>query len=148
MKDNDGGNLFRMAIVLLGIVAAGTILKSVSGFFIPLTVAFFLMLLLQPVANRTASVADKMLSRIVSKFGRKHISKESRLSVLFSVIFVILLFVSLSFGVYMLIRGQIVLILSKSSDIMNNIVVPVKSWLVSSGIFGDSTAVTNYITTS
>jgi predicted PurR-regulated permease PerM len=144
VKDNYDG-LFKMAIVLLGIVAAGTILKSVSGVFIPVTVAFFLMLLLQPVANRTASMVDKMLERIKGKFGREHISEESQLAVLFSVVFVILLFVGLSLGVYLLIRGQISLILSKSNEIMNNIVVPIKSWLVSSGIFGDSTAVTSYI---
>lgn len=144
MKDNYD-SLFKMAIVLLGIVAAGTILKSVSGVFIPVTVAFFLMLLLQPVANRTASMVDKMLERIKGKIGREHISEESQLAVLFSVVFVILLFVGLSLGVYLLIRGQISLILSKSNEIMNNIVVPIKSWLVSSGIFGDSTAVTSYI---
>ncbi len=145
MTDNYGGRLFNMAIVLLGIVAAGTILKSASGVFVPLTVAFFLMLLLQPVVNKTASMTDKMLSRIMGKFGREHISKESRLSVVFSVIFVLLLFVSLSLGIYLLLRGQIALILSKSNEIMNNIVVPIKSWMVSSGIFGDSAAVTSYI---
>jgi len=145
MTDDFGGRIVKMAIVLLGVLAAGTILKSVSGFFIPLTVAFFLMLLLQPVAKKTAGMVDKLLYRIVKKFGGEHISEESRLAVIFSVFFVIILFVSLSLGVYVLIRGQIALILSKSNEIMNNIVVPIKSWLVSSGIFGDSTAVTNYI---
>ncbi|MCD4775779.1 MAG: AI-2E family transporter [Candidatus Aegiribacteria sp.] len=145
MTDDYSSRIFRMAIVLLGIVAAGTILKSVSGVFVPVTVAFFLMLLLQPVANRTASMTDKMLSRIIGQLGREHISEESKLAVIFSVIFVILLFVALSLGVYLLVRGQIALILSKSNEIMNNIVVPIKSWLVSSGIFGDSAAVTNYI---
>lgn len=145
MTDDYGSRLFRMAIVLLGIVAAGTILKSISGVFVPMTVAFFLMLLLQPVANRTASMVDRMQSRIMDKLGREHVSEESRLAVLFSVILVILLFVGLSFGVYLLVRGQIALILSKSTEIMNNIVVPIKSWLVSSGIFGDSAAVTDYI---
>ncbi len=145
MTDNYGGRLSNMAIVLLGIVAAGIILKSASGVFVPLTVAFFLMLLLQPVAKRTAGMVDKMLSRIMGKFGREHISKESRLSVVFSVIFVLLLFVSLSLGIYLLLRGQIALILSKSNEIMSNIVVPIKSWMVSSGIFGDSAAVSTYI---
>jgi len=103
------------------------------------------MLLLQPLANRTASIVDKLLSQIMGKFGRKHESEESKLAIVFAVIIVILLFVSLSFGVYVLIRGQIALILSKTNEIMNNIVIPIKSWLVSSGIFGDSSAVTNYI---
>jgi len=134
-----------MAIVLLGVVAAGMILKSVSGLFVPMTVAFFLMLLLQPIANKTAGMVDRMLFRIMGKFGRNHVSEESKLAVIFSVFFVILLFISLSLGIYLLIRGQIALILSKSSEIMNNIVVPIKSWLVSSGIFGDSAAVTSYI---
>ncbi len=134
-----------MAIVLLGIVAAGTILKTAAGVFVPFTVAFFIMLLLQPVVNRTAGMADNMLCRIMGRFGREHKSEESKFAAVFSVFFIILLFVSLSLGIYLLIRGQIALILSKSNEIMSNIVVPIKSWLVSSGIFGDSAAVTDYI---
>ncbi|MCD4700223.1 MAG: AI-2E family transporter [Candidatus Aegiribacteria sp.] len=145
MTDNYGSRLFNMAIILLGIVAAGTIIKSASGVFVPLTVAFFLMLLLQPVAKKFAGIADNMLFWINGKFGRKHVSDESRLATIFSVILVIVLFVSLSLGIYLLLRGQISLILSKSNEIMNNIVVPIKSWMVSSGIFGDSAAVTSYI---
>ena len=141
MKDR----YYNIANVLLGVVAAGIILRSISGFFIPLTVAFFLMLLLKPAADKTANIVDGMFSRVMSRFGREHISKESGLAKAFSVIFVILLFVSLSLGVYMLVRGQIALILSKSNEIMNNIVLPIKSWMVSSRIFGDSAAVSNYI---
>lgn len=145
MADSDGGRLFRMAIVLLGIVAAGMILKNASDVFVPLTVAFFLMLLLQPVADRTAFLVDRMLCRVKGRFGRQHISEESRLAVIFSVILVLLLFILLFFGIYMLIRGQIELILSKSNEIMDNIVVPIKSWMVSSGLFGDADAVSQYI---
>ena len=145
MTDNYGSRLFIMAIVLLGIVAAGTILKSASGVFVPLTVAFFLMLLLQPLAKRTAGIVDNMLLRIKGKIGREHISDESKLADIFSVILVLLLFVSLSLGIYVLIRGQIALIIGKSSDIMSNIVEPIKNWMVSSGIFGDSAGVTSYI---
>ncbi len=145
MTDRYGSTLYNMAIVLLGIVAAGIILKSVAGLFVPLTVAFFLMLLLQPVANRTATIVDQMFFRIKGKFGREHISEESQLTVIFSVIFIILLFVALALGVYVLIRGQISLILGKSTEIMSNIVEPIKNWLVSSGIFGDSTAVSSYV---
>ncbi|RKZ10259.1 hypothetical protein DRQ25_03595 [Candidatus Fermentibacteria bacterium] len=145
MTDNYGSRIFKMAIVLLGIVAAGTILKSASGVFVPLTVAFFIMLLLQPVAKRTASIVDNMLFRIKGKFGREHKSEESKLATIFSVILVLLLFVSLSLGIYVLIRGQIALILGKSSEIMSNIVEPIKSYMVSSGIFGDSAGVTSYI---
>ena len=145
MTDNYGSRIFKMAIVLLGIVAAGTILKSASGVFVPLTVAFFIMLLLQPVAKRTASIVDNMLFRIKGKFGREHKSEESKLATIFSVILVLLLFVSLSLGIYVLIRGQIALILGKSNEIMSNIVEPIKSYMVSSGIFGDSAGVTSYI---
>jgi len=145
LADNYGGRVFRMAIGLLGIVAAGMILKNASGVFVPFTVAFFLMLLLQPVSDRTAYLVDRAMCRVKGRFGREHISEESRLAVIFSVVVVLLLFIFLSFGVYMLIRGQIALILSKSNEIMDNIVVPIKSWMVSSGLFGDSAAVTEYI---
>ncbi|OPL19504.1 MAG: hypothetical protein AVO35_10095 [Candidatus Aegiribacteria sp. MLS_C] len=145
MANGDGGRLFRMAIVLLGIVAAGMILKNASNVFVPLTVAFFIMLLLQPVSNRTAYLVDRTLYRIKGRFGREHISEESRLAVIFSVVFVLLLFIVLSFGVYILIRGQIDLILGKSNEIMNNIVEPIKTWMVSSGLFGDSEAVSQYV---
>ncbi len=134
-----------MAIVLLAIVAAGMILKNASGVFVPLTVAFFLMLLLQPVSDRTAHMVDMVLCRISSRMGRDHKSEESRLAVIFSVVIVLLLFILVSFGVYMLIRGQISLILGKSSEIMDNIVEPIKGWMVSSGLFGDANAVSDYI---
>ncbi|MBN2587694.1 MAG: AI-2E family transporter [Candidatus Fermentibacteraceae bacterium] len=145
MADNYGGRLFRMAIVLLGIVAAGMILKNASGVFVPLTVAFFLMLLLKPVSDRTAYLVDRTLCRVKGKFGREHVSEESRLAVIFSVMIVLLLFIFLSLGVYLLIRGQIELILSKGNEIMDNIVEPIKSWMVSSRLFGDAAAVSEYI---
>ncbi|MFO8183045.1 MAG: AI-2E family transporter [Candidatus Aegiribacteria sp.] len=145
MADNNSGRLFRMAIVLLGIVAAGMILKNTSNVFIPLTVAFFLMLLLQPVSDRTAQLVDSTMGRVKGRFGREHISEESRLAVFFSVILVLLIFIFVSFGVYMLIRGQISLILSKSTNIMENIVEPIKRWMVTSGFFGDAAGVTEYI---
>ncbi|MCD4847545.1 MAG: AI-2E family transporter [Candidatus Aegiribacteria sp.] len=136
---------FRAAITLLGVVAAGTILKSASNVFVPLTVAFFLMLLLQPVSNRTASVTDGIFARIKGKFGKEHISEESKLAVIFSVIFVLFLFAALSSGVYVLIRGQISLIMSKSNEIMDNVVMPIKDWMISSGLFGDEAAVKDHI---
>ncbi|MBD3277712.1 MAG: AI-2E family transporter [Candidatus Aegiribacteria sp.] len=145
MSNTYGGRLFRSAIVLLGIVAAGTILKNVSNVFVPLTVAFFLMLLLQPIAARTAKIVDEFLARLMGRFGKDHKSEESKLASIFSVTFVVLLFVILFLGIYMLVRGQVALILSKSNEIMNNVVEPIKSWMVSSGLFGDSEAVTNYI---
>lgn len=144
MKDY-GSVFFTAAITLLGVVAAGTILKMASHVFVPLTVAFFLMLLLQPVSERTASVTDGILARIKGNFGKEHISEESKLAVIFSVIFVLFLFATLSFGVYVLIRGQISLIMSKSTEIMNNIVMPIKDWMVSSGLFGDAAAVEDHI---
>jgi len=145
VSEEVSGRFFRMAIVLLGIVAAGMILKNASGVFVPLTVAFFLMLLLQPLANKTAKIVDSFLASFMARFGKSHKSEETKLAEIFAVMIVVLLFVTLSLGVYMLIRGQVALILSKSSEIMSNIVEPIKSWMVSSGIFGDSAAVSNYI---
>ncbi len=136
---------FRAAIILLGVVAAGTILKSASNVFVPMTVAFFLMLLLQPVSDRTASIADGFFARLSGKFGKEHISEESKLAAIFSVIFVLFLFAGLSFRIYVLIRGQISLIMSKSAEIMNNVVLPIKDWMVSSGLFGDAAAVEEHI---
>jgi AI-2 transport protein TqsA len=145
LTDYYGGRLFNMAIGLLGIVAAGTILKNVADLFVPITVSFFLMLLLQPVADRIASLVDNFLFRLSGRFGRTHKSEESKLANFFSIMLIIILFATLTLGIYVLIRGQIALILSKSNDIMSNIVTPVKNWLVSSGIFGDSAAVTTYV---
>lgn len=144
MKDY-GSVFFRAAITLLGVVAAGTILKSASDIFVPLTVAFFLMLLLQPVSDRTAAITDGFLARLKGRFGKEHISEESKLAAIFSVIFVLFLFASLSLGVYVLIRGQISLILSKSTEIMNNVVMPIKDWMITSGLFGDADAVKEHI---
>lgn len=144
MKDY-GSVFFMAAITLLGVVAAGTILKTASNVFVPLTVAFFLMLLLQPVSNHTAKVTDEFIARLKGKFGKEHISEESKLAAIFSVIFVLFLFAGLSFGIYVLIRGQISLIMSKSAEIMNNVVLPIKDWMVSSGLFGDAAAVEEHI---
>lgn len=145
MGEKYGNWLFRMAIVLLGVVAAGMILKSASAVFIPLSVAFFLMLLLQPVADRTANLVHAILFRVKGRLGYDHVSDESRLAVFISVVLVILLFVLLSMSLFILVRGQITLILGKSGDIMENIVEPIKSWMVTSGLFGDAEAVNRYV---
>jgi len=140
------GGLLSAAMILLGVVAAGMILKYASSVLIPFTVAFFLMLLLQPLADRAAGMAWRTLRRMKNPLGAGRLyADESKLSEIFSVIIVLLLFVMFFFGFYALIRGQLELILSKSDEIMENIVEPVKSWMVSCGLFGDADSVSEYM---
>jgi|GEM_PF-885939 len=135
----------RMALSMLGIVAAGVIVKNGESVLIPMTVAFFLMLMLQPLADWTAKRVDSFLFRFKARLGRKHKSEESALAKAFSIILVLLVFAILSFGIYVLIRGQITLILSKQSEIINNIFEPIKDWMTNSGLFGDADAVAAHL---
>lgn len=134
-----------LALSMLGIVAAGAIVKMGESVLIPMTVALFLMLMLQPVSNWIARRVDDSLRRINTRFGKQHKSEESILANIFSIVLVLAVFVVLSLGIYMLARGQVTLILSKSSEIMNNIVQPIEDWMVNTGLFGDADAVTTHI---
>lgn len=131
----------RGPVILLGIMAAGAILKLGHNFLVPLMVAFFLMLLLHPVVLGTAAATDRLFATLKGKLGRKHKSGASGLAVAFSVIFVLLLFLAFLLGLYMMVRGQVVMVLSKSSQIMSRVVEPIKEWLIESGLFGDAEAV-------
>jgi AI-2 transport protein TqsA len=145
--DQQRGGFPGIAMSLLGIVAAGAIMKAGSSFLIPITVAFFLMLLLQPVSRWTARRFDTILCRLNAKAGRDHRSRVLKLSDYFSVILVILLFLFLSGVLYLMVSGQISLIMSKSSQIEGNITKPIEGWITSSGIFGDSASVDMHIGT-
>ena len=137
----------RGPIILLGIMAAGAILKLGHNVLVPLMVAFFLMLLLHPVVLRTAAATDRLFAKLKGKFGRDHKSEVSGLAVAFSVIFVLLLFLALFFGLYMMVRGQVVMILGKSSQIMSRVVEPIREWLIESNLFGDAEAVNQHFNT-
>jgi AI-2 transport protein TqsA len=145
VSDQQSGGFPGIAMSLLGILAAGAILKAGSSFLIPLTVAFFLMLLLQPPARWTARRFDTVLCRMSARAGRDHRSHVLKLSDYFSVILVILLFLLLSGVLYLMVSGQISLIMSKSGQIEENIAKPLEGWITSSGIFGDSASVDTHI---
>ncbi len=129
------------SITLLGIVAAGAIVKMAASVLIPLTVAFFIMLVLYPVANWTAHRVDVYLYRLKSRFGREHKSEESGLAIAFSIIFVVVLFLFLTMGGYILIRGQVDLLLDKSDQIAMNVVQPIGDWMTEIGVFRETGAV-------
>ena len=133
--------LANYAIITLGIVALGAIFKIAAHIFIPITVAYFCMLLLSPFATRTARQSDKLMFKIKEKFGREHKSEESQLVTAFSIIFVLLGFAVLLFAFFLLVQGQIKMILDQSDEIMTNVVTPVKEWLQSVGILGDAAAI-------
>ena len=124
---------------MLGIVAAGAIVKMGGSVLIPLTVAFFLMLMLQPLSNWTANRVDLYLGRLKARFGRTHKSEESALANAFSMILVLLVFIVFSLGIYLLARGQVTLILSKQNEIVSNIIQPVEEWIEGTNLL-DTTA--------
>jgi predicted PurR-regulated permease PerM len=134
-----------IAMSLLGILAAGVILKAGASFLIPLTVAFFLMLLFQPASTWIAVQIDRFFSRCRKRPCKEHAGHYSRLSDYLSVAFVILVFILLAWVLYTLVSGQVMLIMSKGDQIQSNITRPVEDWMVDSQLFGDSMTVHTHI---
>ena len=137
VPDLTGRGFPGIAMSLLGILAAGAILKAGSSFLIPLTVAFFLMLLLQPVSRWTAGWLDTVLCRLNRRKGRDHRSRVLKLSDYVSVILVILVFLLLAGLLYLMVSGQIVLLASKSGEIEESITRTIESWMTITGVINE-----------
>jgi len=136
--EDTGEKLRTYSIVLLSILAVGAILKLASSILIPVTVAFFLMFLLAPIVDWTASRANALLKKLWKKWDRPYRDEESSLAVLFSVVIVILMFVTLVFGVYLLVSGQISMFSNRGEDIMEQVITPVKEWIENASFLGES----------
>ncbi len=137
--------LANYAIIILGIVALGAIFQFAAHIFIPITVAYFCMLLLSPVAARTAIHVDKFLFKTKAKFGRFHKSEESQLVTAFSIILVLLAFSIVLFAFFLLLQGQINMIVNEAENIMDNVVNPLKEWLQGAGVLGDADAISTKV---
>lgn len=134
-----------IAVSLLGILAAGVIVKVGASVLIPVTVAFFLMLLFQPVSTWIARQIDRIVHRCRRCPGTVRGAPASGLPDYLAVALVICVFILLAWVLYTLVSGQVLLILSKSDQIQSNITRPLEEWMVGSRLFGDSTAVSGYI---
>jgi predicted PurR-regulated permease PerM len=105
---------------------------------VPFTVALFLTLLLSPIVDWTAYRANRFLRRVWKKWDKPYKDEESSLAVVFSVLVVVLVFVLLLGGFYLIVRGQVSMISSRGDDIMNQVVNPIHDWIASATFLGES----------
>ncbi len=126
------------SLTILAVLAVGAILKLARGVMVPVTVAFFLMFLLAPIVDWTAFRANRFLKRIWKNWDKPYKDEEFNLAVIFSVLLVIIVFVFLLGGVYLLVKGQVSMITSRGDDIMTQVVNPVREWIANASFLGES----------
>ena len=136
--DDTSSRFLSWSLTILAVLAVGAILKLARGVMVPVTVAFFLMLLLSPIVDWTACKANRLLKRIWKKWDKPYKDEESHLAVIFSVILVVLIFVMLLGGLYVMVRGQVSMLSSRGDDIMIQVVHPVKDWIANASFLGES----------
>jgi AI-2 transport protein TqsA len=123
---------------ILAVLAVIAVMKLASPVLVPLTVAFFIMLVLMPLVDKTASASNSLISLLRSRLGKPEISEKSTLVAVFSVVFVLLVFAIILMGAYFMVRGQIHIITTQSENISERIIAPLQDWLASSDLLGAS----------
>jgi len=136
--EGTGEKLRTYAITILAVLAVGAILKLARVVMVPVTVAFFLMFLLAPIVDWTASRTNSLFRKLWKKWDRPYRDEESGLAALFSVMIVILIFITLIVGVYLLVSGQISMFSNRGEDIMEQVINPVKAWIENASFLGES----------
>jgi AI-2 transport protein TqsA len=121
--------LWTFSMTTLACIAVIAVMKLASVVLVPLTVAFFLTLILSPVVDRVADATDRFFCSFQRRMGRPGVSEKSALSNFFSILFVLLILAFVVFIAYMLVNGQIRMIANNREEISSRIVQPVQQWL-------------------
>jgi predicted PurR-regulated permease PerM len=130
MQEQTGtARLWTFSLTTLAFIAIIAVMKLASVVLVPLTVAFFLTLVLSPLVDRVAEAADGFFCGVQRRMGRPGISEKSALSTFFSILFVLLILAFVLVFAYLLVNGQIRMIANNRHEISSRIIEPVQDWL-------------------
>lgn len=130
MQDESGtARLWTFSLTTLAFIAIIAVMKIASVVLVPLTVAFFLTLVLSPIVDRVSEATDSFICGIQRRMGRPGVSEKSALSTFFSILFVLMILAFVLFFAYLLVNGQIRMIANNRQEISSRIIEPVQEWL-------------------
>lgn len=127
--DTETTRLWTFSVTTLAFIAIIAVMKLASVVLVPLTVAFFLTLVLTPLVDRVAEATDSFFCGMHRRMGRSGISEKSSLATFFSILLVLLILAFVLFIAYMLVNGQIRMIANNREEISSRIIQPVQDWL-------------------
>ena len=133
-QDTGTARLWTFSITTLATIAIIAVLKLAAVVLVPLTVAFFLTLVLTPLVDRVSDSTDKFLCGMQRRMGRPGVSEKSALATFFSILFVLLIMAFVLFFAYLLVNGQIRMIANNREEISSRIIEPVQDWLRQNGV--------------